>query len=100
MGILYTTHVSPEEPKQNLEPENTPLARALRSCDLDFQTWDYTDDERRVWERQLQAAEELKAAFEAEGNLLVYQQRVGEAQQLLEYCRTGRSSQYLYCAHR
>lgn len=100
MGILYTTHVSPKEPKQNLEPRNTPLARALRSCDLHFETWDYTDDEREVWERQLQAAEELKAAFEAEGNLLIYQQRVGEAKQILEYCRAGRSSRYLYYAHR
>lgn len=98
MGILYTTHISPEEPKKRLEPRNTPLAGALRSCGLDFQTWDFTDDERGVWERQLQAAEELKASFKAEGNLLTYQQRVGEANHWLEFCRTGRSSRYLYCA--
>jgi cyclopropane fatty-acyl-phospholipid synthase-like methyltransferase len=99
MGILFTTHVSPDEHKEKLEPEKTSLARALSSNDLDFQTWDYTDDEKGVWERQLQAAEELKPAFEEEGNLLMYQQRVREANMVLEYCRTGRSSRYLYCAH-
>ncbi|HXX72104.1 MAG TPA: methyltransferase domain-containing protein [Candidatus Acidoferrales bacterium] len=99
MGILFTTHVSPDEPKEKLEPKKTPLAKALISNDLDFHTWDYTEDETGVWERQLQAAEELKPAFESEGNLLIYQLRTGEASTVLEYCRTGRSSRYLYCAY-
>lgn len=100
MGIMYTTHVSTEEPSQKLEPGNTPLAKALRSCNLDFQTWEYTEDETGMWERQVQAAGELRPAFEAEGNLMICQDRVQEANFWLEFCHTGRSSRYLYLAHR
>lgn len=100
MGIMYTTHVSQEGPRQKLEPGNTPLAGALRSCGLDFKTWDYTEDETGVWERQVQAAGELESLFEAEGNLKICQERVQEANFWLEFCRDGRSSRYLYYASR
>lgn len=100
MGLFYTTRVAPDESKQKLEPTNTPLAKALRSSHLDFQTWDYTEDEKGVWERQLQVAEELKPAFESEGALQICQERISEATFSLEFCNSGRSSRYLYYAYR
>jgi 2-polyprenyl-3-methyl-5-hydroxy-6-metoxy-1,4-benzoquinol methylase len=96
MAIFYSTIISPEEPKANLAPGGTPLANALQSCELSFQTWDFTEDERGVWERQLEAAEKLKPEFEAEGNQWIYQGRVSEARWALEYFTTGRCSRHLY----
>lgn len=96
MAILYSTHISPEEPKGNLAPGGTPLAKALQSCELSFRTWDFTEDYREVWERGLQAAEELKPEFEAEGNTSICEGRMTEAKWALEFCTTGRSSRYLY----
>lgn len=96
MAIFYSTYFHPEDLDGSPTPECTPLGLALQSCQISYQAWDFSNDERPFWEHELRAAEDLKAEFEAEGNLPIYQSRVEEAQGILEMLRTGKGSRYLY----
>lgn len=96
MGILYSVTLFAEETRDNLAPEQTPLAKALQSCGLNFETWDFTQDERRLWEKILPVAEELRQAYEAEGKLYLYETTVADAQTMLDAVKAGRRSRYLY----
>jgi len=44
----------------------------------------------------LEAADELREEFEAEGNLGIIEDRVSEAKAVLELFDSGRNSRYLY----
>ena len=81
-----------------LEPEGTLLARALKESGLAFETWDFTADEGQFWENQLRIARELRNEFEDEGNLAIYEGRIGEATRELGLFMAGRRSRYLYRA--
>ena len=96
MGIFYSVVVSPEEPTDHLEPEQTPLAKALQDCGLSFQTWDFTQDETEIWEKILQTADELRPEYEAEDNLFLYETSVSDAKPMLEAAKSGRRQRYLY----
>jgi ubiquinone/menaquinone biosynthesis C-methylase UbiE len=96
MGIFYSTKISAGQTNDGLLPEQTHLAKILQESGLNFQHWDFTQDEREIWEKILQVAEELKHEFEAEGTLDIYESNVSEARSLLEYVRIGRTSRYLY----
>ncbi len=96
LAIFYSTHLPGEDAGDSLAPDRTRLALALQSCGLAFQTWDYTEDERALWEKALQAAKDLKADFESEGNLRIYQSRQSESAWMVEMFKTGRNSRYLY----
>lgn len=75
---------------------HTPLAQALATANLTYQAWDYTQAERKRAEIARQAAEDLKATFEAEGNLFLYQNRIDEANGSIRFIDEGRSCRYLY----
>ena len=96
MGVFYSTKIAAGQTHESLAPDQTPLAKVLQEHGLSFQTWDFTQDERGIWEKTLQVAEALKPAFEAEGHLDIYEANASEARSLLEYVRTGRTSRYLY----
>jgi ubiquinone/menaquinone biosynthesis C-methylase UbiE len=96
MGIFYSTKISAGQTNDNLTPEQTQLAKILQESGLNYQNWDFTQDEVEIWEKVLQVSEELKNEFEAEGNLDIYESNVSETKSLLEYVRTGRTSRYLY----
>jgi len=96
MGIFYSQILRPEHPKDLLLPDGTKLAQALRANNLGFRTVEFTTQERSHWVRCEQAADELKAEFEAEGNLEIYQAIVDEAGRLLKIYDSGRSSRFLY----
>jgi len=96
MGIYYSTTLTDDQPEDDLAPGYTPLAKILQECGLSFQNWDFTQDEREIWEKILRVSEELKNEYEAEGHLEIYESNVSEAKYLLEFSRAGRSSRYLY----
>ena len=96
MGIFYSVVVSPGETTDNLEPEQTPLAKALQDYGLTFQTWDFTQDEIDIWEKILQTAEELRPEYAAEGNLFLYETSVSDAKPMLAAVKSGRRRRYLY----
>ena len=85
MGFFYSTKIAAGQTDESLAPDQTPLAKVLQEHGLSFQTWDFTHDERDIWEKILQVAEALKPAFEAEGHLDIYEANVSEARSLLEY---------------
>lgn len=100
LGVFYSARISTEQPKENLTPKGTPLAKALQECGLPFHDWDFSQDEKEFWEKSEQTAEGLKQEFEAEGNLDIYESWVSEAKFMLEYCNAGRISRYLYHVQR
>ncbi len=70
MGIFFTQMMKPEDSKELLLPEKTKLAQVLKKHNLNFQTWNFTKNEHRIWQKCKELAEELKSEFEAEKNLI------------------------------
>ena len=96
MGIFYSPKISVGEPKEMLQPENAMLAKALEKCGMQFETWDFTTEEKEMWEKSLQIMGELKDQFVREGNLAIYEDHISEANRELEFFRTERKRRYLY----
>ncbi|GAH97428.1 unnamed protein product, partial [marine sediment metagenome] len=71
MGIFFTQMMKPEDSKELLLPEKTKLAQVLKKHNLNFQTWNFTKNEHRIWQKCKELAEELKSEFEAE-NFIIY----------------------------
>jgi ubiquinone/menaquinone biosynthesis C-methylase UbiE len=105
MGILYSHGANPQAPiavfpRATLPPDRTPLARALRRHHLAYQTWDLTEDDYLHARRKKQIAEEVRAQFEDEGNLFLYENRHGEAEGVMAAIEAGAHRRYLYRAQR
>jgi SAM-dependent methyltransferase len=101
MGILYSHGADPSTPiavfrRETLPPERTPLGEALRYHGLPFRTWDLTADDYRHAQRKKRIAEELRAEFEAEGHLFLYENRHGEAEGVMAAIEAGAHARYLY----
>ena len=67
-------------PQENLVPDRTPLADALRVNELAFRTWDLTRQDYALAQRRIQVLPELKPQFESEGALFIYENRMGDAE--------------------
>lgn len=96
MGILHSVEIGADQPTELLAPTKTVLGEILTDCGLTFNAWDFTADNKEMWEKQLQTANELKADFEMEGNRFIYEGRIGEASEALRRVNTGRTRRYLY----
>lgn len=96
MGVFYSQMASPEDSKDMLRADGTKLARNLNKHNLKFKTWEFTEDEYAHWRDSKRIAEELKAEFEAEGNLSMYEGRIRESDTILEYVNDSRITRYLY----
>jgi ubiquinone/menaquinone biosynthesis C-methylase UbiE len=87
-----------EFPKDALPPDKTPLAVALQENGLSFCTWDLTPQDHALAIRRKQVLEELKPMFEAEGNLFIYENRLGDAEGIRQAIEAGLHARYLYVA--
>jgi hypothetical protein len=83
-----------------LLPEGTPLGRALGRHNLAFQTWDFTQAELERSRLAQEAALNLRAQYEAEGNGFIYENRIQEAEGNQRFIAAGRMSRYLYHVRR
>ena len=92
---LFYTHIA-GTPEGGLGPADTKLAAALQANRISFEAHDLTDSDRQFWRRSKQAAEELLAGLEAEGNGDL--SRLDEANRLLDHMQQGRHARYLYHA--
>jgi hypothetical protein len=63
---------------------------------LNFQTWDFTQDERSIWEKILQVAKELRQEYKEEGMLHLYETAVSDARPALNAAKDGKRRRYLY----
>lgn len=98
MGIFYSAKVNPGESKEKLRPDNTVLAEALERCAIQYETWDFTAEEKEFWEKSLTVANQLKDRFDEEGNLKLYESRINESTRELEFFDSEGKSRYLYRA--
>jgi len=101
MAFLYSHGREPwvpvsEFPKETLPPDSTPLAAALQANHLAFRTWDLTRQDYDLAQRRKAVLEDLKAEFEAEGNLFIFQNRLGDANGISQAIEEGLHARYLY----
>lgn len=103
LGLLYSYGREPwvpreQFPAERLPPDRTPLADALRGSGLSFHTWNLTDAEYALAVRRRAVLEELHEQFAAEGNLFIYEQRMGDAEGIRQAIEEGLHARYLYLA--
>lgn len=73
MAIFYSEFIFDEnKPLNKLKANNTELAKALNSCKLNFETFDFTKEHYLHMQCKKQAVQSLKCDFEAEGNTFLY----------------------------
>lgn len=105
LAILYAHGREPwvpveEFPAQTLPPDCTPLAQALAANGLSFQTWEFTAADYRLALRRMDVLTELRPQFEAEGNLFIYENRMGDARGISQAIEMKLQRRYLYLASR
>ncbi|MFX0092165.1 MAG: class I SAM-dependent methyltransferase [Candidatus Hodarchaeota archaeon] len=97
MGIFYTEYRGdPSDSVDILEPSNTQLAQALKNQTIDFQTWDFTQNEQFLLQRMKLVAEQLKEEFRLEEKLHIYENRMKASERLLPRIKKGLARRYLY----
>lgn len=85
-----------EFPAETLPPNHTPLAQALIANGLSFQTWEFTAADYRLALRRMEVLTELRPQFEAEGNLFIYENRMGDAEGISQAVEMKLQRRYLY----
>jgi SAM-dependent methyltransferase len=105
IGILYSYGREPwvpveEFPKENLPPDRTPLAEALKANQLSFCATDLTAQDYALALRRKEVLLELKPQFEQEGIMFVYENRLGDAQGVSQAIEQGLHARYLYQVQR
>jgi cyclopropane fatty-acyl-phospholipid synthase-like methyltransferase len=101
MGIFYSHGVSPGNPAEtfdftSLHPDRTPLAVALWKNRLSYKTWDFTAEDYAHALLKQKVAEDMKAEFEAEGNLFLFRSRYREARGVINAIDADAHKRYLY----
>ena len=101
MAVFYSHGPDPHVPKESfpvetLPPDRTPMAQALQANRLPFRTWDFTDDDYRMIRLRKQVLPELRAQFEAEDCMFIYENRLGEANGIGPFTEEGLYARYLY----
>jgi ubiquinone/menaquinone biosynthesis C-methylase UbiE len=90
---FFYTHIT-ESPESSLAASDTKLGAALRAHGIDFDSYDLSESDRRFWQRSKDAAEDMRADFEAEGNADLM--HLGETDAVLDLIQKGRHARYLY----
>jgi len=96
MGLFYTQVLTPSDSLEQLAGNETNLARVLKATDLAFEAHDLTENNYQFWQRTRDVAVELRAEFEAEGNVDICDGRIAESDAVLGLAGAGRISRYLY----
>ncbi len=101
MAFFYSLGREPWVPmgsfqKETLPPGQTPLAQALIANHLAFHTWDLTSQDYELAKRRKAVLSELKPQFESEGNLFIYENRLGDAEGITQAIEEGLHARYLY----
>lgn len=98
-GKLISFYSSRKTDLTKTGPESTGLGKILDKEKIKYDFWEYTENEKRVWENTLKVAEELKQDFIKEGNLEIYKGRVAEAKKNIIAQSKGEMVRYLYYIH-
>jgi len=95
MMITYF-QVREEEAQRTLSPESTYLGEALKKQGFEYEWYDLTENVRLHGMRNYQVGEELRDAFEEEGNGFLYAARVAENRFFKESVEREAIVRYLY----
>lgn len=85
-------------PAEKLPWDRTPLAEAFNAAGLAFRATDVTSDDYRLAVARREALDDLRPQFEAEGNLFLYANRIGDANGIADAIERGLQRRYLYLA--
>ncbi|MEA9356265.1 class I SAM-dependent methyltransferase [Bacteriovorax sp. PP10] len=85
IAIFYTSSANPNKVQEILSLQN-----------FTFCSHDFTANERKIWERSLIVAEELKEEFIKEKNIEIYKGRISEAKRNINAQKTNTIFRYLY----
>ncbi|NHJ48646.1 MAG: methyltransferase domain-containing protein [Asgard group archaeon] len=96
IGIFTFQYAFENDNPDILHPDNTNLAQVLKKNNLEFRTWDFTDNEIKIRQKQLLIANELKEQFEEEGNIDLYNDRIEECEIDLKRLLSGQKRRFLY----
>ena len=98
--LAYYGHIlwNEDDDRATLHPDRTPLAEALRANKLAYTTQDFTQAEYARSQLSLETCRKMQAAFEAEGNAFIWENRRIEAEGNLGFIASGRMKRYLYHA--
>ena len=89
-----------EDPEEILLPDGTLLAQALDQLGLAYTWYDFTADVRAHGIENYRVGEELKEAFEAEGNEFLYEARAAENRFFKESAEKEEIVRYMYLVER
>ena len=103
LALLYSHGREPWVPIEEfdtatLPAAHTPLAMALTANGFRFTYMDFTTDDLRLAIRRQEVLADLHDRFEAEGNLFIYENRLGDATGIRQACEDGLQRRYLYTA--
>ena len=97
MGIFVANTPLIEDTPGACEPDGTWIARSLRQQGLDYDVYDYTDSFLQFWPRLKEVALELKDRFVAEGNEVIFDSFMLDADEdYLPAAEAGKLRRYLY----
>jgi len=101
MAILYGHDMWFDQAPGEIDPrslsaEQTPLGQALRANGLFFQALDLSHANYEHAQLKKAVLEELRPAFEAEGNLFLFENRYAEARGVIRAYEAGLAVRYLY----
>jgi SAM-dependent methyltransferase len=92
MGVFWESWIRAGTPATYLEPDHTRLARVLNDMGRSYATIDFSEANLHLWQRVRRVMEASKAAFEAEGNALICETTMDEANRI----DRGTGCRYLY----
>lgn len=86
--------------ENKLNPETNKLGKALTNARFNFQTYDFSSNEKVIWENTKKIAEIFKESFIAEGYREIYEERTWESERNLKSIYEDRSARSLYLTER
>lgn len=97
LGIFMLHHVPDGRKASDYGAEETSLGKALAQLELSFQAYDYSLQNAAFWQRNYQAAKDMRSEFEAEGNGFIPASLIREGDEdFLPFIEDGTLARYLY----
>jgi SAM-dependent methyltransferase len=98
MYLFYSQYIFDEAfaDKSILNSHNSKIADVLNKNNISFNTIDYSENERLLYENSLKVLQKYKKAFEDERNIDLYEQKVKEDMMGMELYNKNLASRYMY----
>ncbi len=101
MYLFYSQYLFDETAgdRSILRGDHTKVADILNENEISYETIDYSENERLLYERSLAALKKRKKEFEVEGNYDLYEAKCKEDTMGKHLYGKGHASRYLYIVH-